>query len=332
MFERASALRFLRIAEGIDAHNQAGSLYEQGKLTEAYKVIDDAYAQAFKLKSIREYRPVLLTGDVITWPEIRQFAANGHEFGNHTISHPRLAVLTEENLLYELEQCKEEIRLQLGEQHTFSAECPFGTENDRVMSYAYKIHPALRNRMPASYLEELNRWSEKLPYQSDRQYVQWQRGPLQKTSLEEMKSWVDTLMVHHNVWLVLTFHGVDGVGWEAKPSSELSAYFKYMKKHEGRLWVCTFGEATRYMREKMAATIGSSLKNEKITVTLSHTLDPEIYNTPLTIKTYVAQDWDDVVVTQNGRPLQFQTSDDNNQKYVRYNATAGAGDITIKKK
>lgn len=153
LFERASALRFLDIENAIELHNQSGSLYEQGKLDEAYKVVDDAYASVRKKKSTSEKRPVLLKPPFITWPEIKAFAANGHEFGSHTISHPRLAVLDEQNLLYELEKCKEEILNKLGAEHTFSAECPFGTENERVMEYAYKVYPALRNRMPEPFLE-----------------------------------------------------------------------------------------------------------------------------------------------------------------------------------
>ena len=99
LFERASALRFLDIENAIEAHNSAGALFEQGKTDESFKVVDEAFAKARKKNSGREVRPVLLTGEMITWDEIRNFAKNGHEFGNHTISHPRLAVLTEANWL-----------------------------------------------------------------------------------------------------------------------------------------------------------------------------------------------------------------------------------------
>src|SRR5688572_28520093 len=53
VFERASALRFLNIENAVALHNQAGALYEQGKTNEAFKVIDDAYAVARKLKTIK---------------------------------------------------------------------------------------------------------------------------------------------------------------------------------------------------------------------------------------------------------------------------------------
>ena len=118
LFERASALRFLSIDSAIEKHNRAGSLFESNKVAEAYQTVDQAFAEAWNKKHSREVRPILLRGDRITWPEIKAFAANGHEFGSHTISHPRLAVLDEPNMLYELEKCKEEIRNQVGEEHT----------------------------------------------------------------------------------------------------------------------------------------------------------------------------------------------------------------------
>jgi peptidoglycan/xylan/chitin deacetylase (PgdA/CDA1 family) len=329
IFERASALRFLNMEDAVSLHNNAGSLYDQGKTEEAFKAVDEAFAKARKLKSIKEMRPVLLTGELITWPEIKQYADNGHEFGNHTISHPRLAVLDETNLLYELEKCKEEIRQQLGERHLFSAECPFGTENERVMQYAYKIHPALRNRMPEPFLEELNRWSEKFPYQSSKEYIQWQRGPLQKISLDQMKSYVDTLITHNNVWLVLTFHGVDGVGWEPRTSSELRSYFGYMKKHEAEIWIATFGDVTRYMRERMAAKISEDANANSITVSVSHSLDPKLYDVPLTIKTYVGG-WKKITVSHNGKTSPFREETDGQGKYVLYQVTPGAGNVVIK--
>lgn len=331
LFERASALRFLDIDGAIEKHNQAGSLFEQDKIQEAYKVVDDAYALARKKKSTAEIRPVLLKPPFITWPEIKAFAANGHEFGSHTISHPRLAVLDEPNILYEMEKCKEEILNQLGPEHTFSAECPFGTENERVMEYAYKIHPALRNRMPEKFLIELNRGSAHTPGEYQNEYIQWQRGPLQKTTPELMNSWVDTLLVHDNVWLVLTFHGIDGVGWEAKPHEELKEFFTYIKKHEDKLWVTTFGEATKYMRERMNASTKVEKENDKIVVNLTHTLDKSQYTEPLTLKTYVNTDWKQILVKQGNESVTTSPLSDDNGSYVLYKATPNGSDVEITK-
>jgi peptidoglycan/xylan/chitin deacetylase (PgdA/CDA1 family) len=327
LFERCSALRFLDIENAIQSHNSAGSLYENKKYDEAFKIVDEAFATARKKGSPAEIRPVLLTGDLITWPEIKKYAANGHEFGNHTISHPRLAVLDEANLLYELEKCKEEIKLQLGSAHTFSAECPFGTENERVMEYAYKIHPALRNRMPEPFLEEINRWNPAAPTLSKKDYVQWQRGPLKKTTVNEMKSYVDTLLSDNNIWLVLTFHGVDGVGWEAKPHQELKEYFSYMKTHEDSLWVGTFGDVTKYIREKMNSKIAIQKNDDGVSITLTHGLD-SVYNYPLTLKTYV-DDVDELIIKQGSTSIPYTRHNDQKGNYLLYKAVPNRDDIKI---
>jgi peptidoglycan/xylan/chitin deacetylase (PgdA/CDA1 family) len=332
LFERASALRFLNIDNAIELHNRAGSLFEQNKTAEAFQVVDDAFATARKKKSMSEIRPVLLEPPFISWAEIKTFAANGHEFGSHTISHPRLAVLDEQNLLYEMEKCKAEIHEQLGVEHTFSAECPFGTENERVMEYAYKVHPALRNRMPESFLVELNRGSAHTPGEYESEYIQWQRGPLQKTTMATMKSWIDTLLVHDNVWLVLTFHGIDGIGWEAKPHEELKEFFSEMKKHEERLWVATFGDVTKYMRERMAASAKADKQGDQILVQLSHTLEKNMYDVPLTLKTYVNADWKEVLVTQGDQSNTISSLSDERGTYVLYDAAPNGSVVDLSKK
>ena len=331
LFERASALRFLNIENAIETHNQAGALYEQNKVDESFKVVDDAYALARKKKSVTEVRPVLLKPPFITWPEIKAFAANGHEFGSHTISHPRLAVLDEQNILYELEKCKEEILHQLGPDHTFSAECPFGTENERVMEYAYKVHPALRNRMPEPFLVELNRSTSHSPgeYKKQKEYIQWQRGPLKRHTVEEMKSYVDTLLLYDNVWLVLTFHGVDGVGWEAKPHQEHKAYFTYIKEKEDKVWVATFGEVTKYMRERMNGSAKVDKQGGKIVVNLTHTLDQDQYNVPLTLKTYVDAGWKQIKVRQGSETFTTRSMSDSVGAYVIYQAIPNGEAVEI---
>jgi len=329
LFERASALRFLNIENAVTLHNDAGSLYETGKMDEAIAKVEEGFATARKSKSSTNTGTRSQQGDVITWDEIRAMAAQGHEFGNHTISHPRLSVLDEPNLLYEIEKCKEELNNQLGMEHTFSLECPFGTENERVMEYAYKIHPALRNRMPEQFMEEINRWNKMTPGLSKKEYVQWQRGPLQKNSLSEMKSWVDTLLVHDHVWLVLTFHGVDGIGWEAKPHEELLEYFSYMKQYEEDLWIAPFRDVTKYMRERMSATVQAVDTKGKIVISLTHALDPVLYNFPLTLKTYVAADWKDVEIKQGNKSIRVVSGVDKKGSFVLYPATPNAETIEI---
>ena len=323
-FERASAIPFLGYKGTLAYHSDAGALYEQGKTGEAWHLIDSAYKKVrnheFKMAGSPDEEKRHLT-----WQAIKGYAAQGHEFASHTITHPRLSVLTEPNLIYELEKSKEEILKQLGESYTFSAECPYGTEDERVMSYAYKIYPALRNRMPEKYLGELNRSQKTQPGTLSKEYVQWQRGATTKTPLSLMKSWVDTVAAHKNNWLVLVFHGVDGVGWEALPHEMLQEYFGYIKEHDDKVWIATFADVTKYMRERMHATVKGKETGNKIMVDLTHSLDKSMYDIQLTLRTYVPADWKEVQVKQGDKTQTVSSSTNNKGTFVLYQLQPNKG-------
>ena len=116
-----------------------------------------------------------------------------------------------------------------------------------------------------------------------------------------MKSWVDTVEAHDNNWLVLVFHGVDGKGWEALPGSLLQEYFEYIKKHEDKSWIATFGDVTKYMRERMNAKVNTIMKGNNIEVDLTHSLDKSMYNLPLTLRTMVPASWTKATVKQGDK-------------------------------
>jgi peptidoglycan/xylan/chitin deacetylase (PgdA/CDA1 family) len=329
LFERASVAAYAPYRGLREYHTRAGELYEGGKQEEAYRVIDQALEKVRngELKRVMERDDYDAGENVITWDRIRAIAENGHEFGSHTITHPRLAVLDEDNLLYELEKSREDILNKLGVEHTFSAECPYGTENERVMEYAYEIYPALRNRMPAEYLAELNRGNREDPGSFTEEYVQWQRGPLTDTLMELMKSWVDTCLLRDNIWLVLVFHGVEGIGWESKTRDELVEYFDYLNRHRDRIWIATFRDVTKYIRERMNATVKTIREGKAIQVELTHDLDRDMYDLPLTLKTAVPGNWQNVQVMQEGNELEARLSHDDG--YVQYEAVPNAGIIRL---
>lgn len=330
LFERASAVGFLGYPALVDSHTRAGAAVDAGNVERACQIIDEAYAKvrAGKVEKLREGAEYS-GSEQITWEEIGEFALRGHEFACHTISHPRLAVLDEANMRWELEKCREDILNRLGPVHTFSCECPYGTENERVMEVALEIFPALRNRMPEAYLDELNRGSRREPGRSDKTYVQWQRGALSETPMEVMNSWIDTCLAHDNLWLVLVYHGVDGVGWEAIPGDTLDQFFKTIKSNDGNLWVATFQDVTKYMRERMHSEAVVTRERDQIHVRLSHTLDPGLYQMPLSMRTAIPDRWESCHVTQDGTPVDYETGYDQEGKFITYQAVPNGEPVII---
>lgn len=332
-FERASAAGFLGYRGTLEYHTSAGAAIDAGKKEEAYKIIDGLYekVRAGEFKLGHKVSNESKEAEGVTWDDIRSYAAQGHEFASHTVTHPRLAALDEVNMVYELEKSKEDILNQLGPNYIFSVEGPYGTENERVMEYIHKIYPASRNRMPESYLMELNRSSRVSPTNSEKEYVQWQRGATTKTPLPLMKTWIDTVATNDNNWLVLVFHGVDGIGWESLTSDDLKEYFGYIKAKDDNLWVATFGDVTKYMRQRMSANVQTSKKKDDIFVELTHSLDNSIYNIPLTLKSYVAPDWEQVSVTQDGEEKLLTPQRDGKGSYILYQANPNSTPIKLSK-
>jgi peptidoglycan/xylan/chitin deacetylase (PgdA/CDA1 family) len=319
--ERCSAAGYLGFEGTISYHTRAGSLYSSGRRQQAYHLMDSLYAKVRRGDFVAGYEPCPEYKEAIgsSWDDFRKDATDGYEIASHSITHATMPGMDEANIRYELEKSKEEIKNQLGDKYTFSAEVPYGYEDARVMQIAYKIYPALRNRMPEDFLKEIDRASKTLPHPSDnKDYVQWQRGPLSKTPLPLMESWVDTACANTDTWLVLVFHGIDSLGWEWTPIPKLEEYFTYIKARESKLWIATFGDATRYMREREHANVTSEEKENTIIVSLTHSLDKTKYDLPLTLKTYVPKNWNQVTVTQGQTITKVTPAHDTKGSYVLY--------------
>lgn len=340
-YERASAIRFAPYNDAYKYHARAGELIEAHKPQQAYKVIDEGFSKirsgALKPSTVKaevkKYLDAMLyvkpNVDLITWPKLEKYAKEGFEIGSHSVSHSYLCVLDSTNMAYELIKSKEELMNHLGPDAAFSAECPFGIEDPRVMAMGHELYFALRNRMPRPYLTEIDRGSKANPLDSNREYVQWQRGPLTHTPMTLMKSWVDTALERKNIWLVLVFHGVDGIGWEPLTHQELNEYFSYIKDRQNDLWVATFKDVTKYIRERVSGKASAARDGSKIDVKLVHNLNPNIYNLPLTLKTYVPSGWKSVRLKQGNHESTEETRTDNAGTYVLYEARPNGPDIEL---
>jgi len=333
-FERASAAKYLGYIGANAYYDSSAILFEDGKETDAYKIMDSLYSKARNgsLKKGQELSMEVAQEKGLTWDSIKLYASQGYEFASHTITHAHMAVLDTANMFYELEKSKEDIKNHLGNQYTFTAEIPFGIEHPRAMKYALPAYPTLRNMMTDPYMQEINRGYRTQPGSSDKEYVQWQRGATTKTPLPLMNSWIDTTLIHDNIWLVLVFHGIDGMGYEALPHELLDTYFQYIKKNDDRLWVANFSDVAKYMRERMSASINTEKSANKIIVHLQHSLDKNTYNIPLTLKTYVPAEWKHVEVKQDGHHQQFHVQKNDGQPYILYQVNPNGGVIELSQK
>jgi peptidoglycan/xylan/chitin deacetylase (PgdA/CDA1 family) len=71
----------------------------------------------------------------LSWDALRDLAERGIEIGSHTISHPHLPLLSDEELARELRDSRESIEDELGRPCPFLA-YPFGDQDERVRAAA----------------------------------------------------------------------------------------------------------------------------------------------------------------------------------------------------
>ena len=341
-FERASAVRYLGYEDAYQYHMEAGGLYEQGEVQAAYDVIDEGYRKVregvhepkdgdwdYPLSPyMYEVLAVEPGVDLVTWDMLESYDGERHEFGSHTITHPYLSVMDEKNIRYELRESKKAIRAHLGRDHTFTAELPFGTKDERAVAIGHGVFPALRNRLPEPYLTEIPRGSEVQPGTTSTAYTLWQRGPLTDTPMSEMKRWVDVTEREDHVWLVLVFHGIEGIGWEPKSEAEMVEYLDYIDARTDDLWVATYADGVTYVRERMAASVSTTVEDDGVTVRLTHSLGAR-YDLPLTLRTAVPESWSSVQVTQGDRQVTVDPQMGEEGQVVQYRARPNTAPIRI---
>lgn len=340
--ERASMLRYLGVVQAVDVvqasfrPNSAGAQIAAGnfapidavlaKLRETGATYAVGVRPYMPVRSEESGRPLAAQPGGLTWDEFRREAAKGHEFANHLVSHAHTPGLDEANILYEAEKAREDLREQLGEKHTFSIESAYGIHDERVGKILVPRFPLTRNWVADTdeFMDGIMRGNSTSPASSKREYVQWQRGPVTATPLEEMKGWVDTSLAN-GTWLVLVIHGIEGVGYQPLQAEKVRAYFDYLKAQEGRLWVATYQDGAKYMRERMRSTVTTKQVGNAIEVTVKHSLDPKLYDLPLTARTTVPADWVSVQVRQGNQTGTVQADRQGGGSYVQYRITPNAG-------
>jgi len=340
VFERTSVIWYLGTIERVEAAGTANLNPQRMIQSGDFTPVDAALAKLratgvtytaggkpwVPVRSQEAGRPLATHPGGLTWDEFRREAAKGHEFANHAVSHARLPSLDEANILYEVDKAREDIRAQLGEKHTFSIEAPYGIDDERVRRILINRFPLTRNWIADSdeFMDGIMRGNSRDPATSTREYVQWQRGPVTATPIDEMKGWVD-ISLSHGIWLVLVIHGIEGVGYQPLATNTLRAFFDYIKAQESRLWVATFQDGGKYARERMRSVVTTKQSGQAIEISVTHTLDPNVYDLPLTARTMVPAEWTSVQVRQGKETHTVPVQRESGGSYVQYRIAPNGG-------
>ena len=108
-------------------------------------------------------------------------------------------------------------------------------------------------------------------------------------------------------------------------AERLRAYFDYIKANENRLWVATFQDGGKYIRERMKSSVTTRDVGQAIEVSVTHTLDPKLYDLPLTARTIVPAQWTSARVRQGSATRTVPVQRDGVRSYVTHRIVPNAG-------
>lgn len=207
----------------------------------------------------------------LTWPMLREMAADGQEIASHGWEHRNVTTLAPEALRHEIERNDSAIADSVG---TFP------------MTYFY---PGNRKDSLAVARCEAGRVGSRLR----------QVSMGSKRDSAWMRRWVDGLMVRGD-WGIAMTHGIT-TGYDALGDpSRFWAHLDYVSLLRDSLWVGTLAEVTAYVRERDNVRLDVSAGAGGITVTPRLTLDGAVYSQPLTL---VVRSPRPVRAVQGGRQL-----------------------------
>ncbi len=264
--------------------------------------------------------PVINWG--LNWTALKNAAADGHEIGSHTMSHPNLGGLTIERQTTELVNSQNTINMNITSQQCVTLAYPYCAPSDQTLTAQYYIAA----RHCQGYIEK----STPSNFYQISSLICGSAGSV-KTEANFITKFESTAT--SNGWCVFLLHGIDGDGgYSPLPSTTLRASLEYLDARRDTFWVSTFANAVCYIKERDdASVIELSNQDNNITLKVTDTLDDAIYDYPVTIRRPLPRNWPSANITQNGRTVDTFIMDVNSTKYVMFDVVPDGGDVVLLK-
>ena len=202
----------------------------------------------------------IVTGSWASWAGL---AADGHEIGNHSKTHQDLTLLTDPAQLDdEINGSANTIAAHIGHL-PFTFAFPYNHETPALDALVLQRHHAIREN--------------EAPF-GDGIYT-----------AAEMNAAVDQA-VQQGQWLVPQMHGFLPQEYGPVSPQILDAHLAYVQSRAADLWVDTYGHVSRYAQERDHALLALyANQNHQMLFTLTTSLDPTVFNGPLTVQVTTGQ-------------------------------------------
>ena len=161
---------------------------------------------------------------------------------------------------------------------------------------------------------------------------------IKDSNVDTVNAYLDAC-VENGGWFITAAHElVDGGNHSIYPDN-YKLILDNMKEHEeaGKLWVATFSEAVKYLREYQNSTVYQYLNTDGMFVEVSlnektasgKALDSAVFDMPLTVKVEIPEGWERVRFRQNGEETYANSFTDGGKCYAYVDIVPGSGKVSV---
>ena len=267
---------------------------------------------------------------------------------SHSMSHANLTddyvpINTQQEVFnYELAESQTHISSLFPKYDIITFAIPYGGMSDAAYDFAAERYYAIRTTrrgvqsLDPGFSREYGSWSmmySPATYQSnyanldDPETVQW----------EAIKGAIDEAA---NGWYIPITHRVGDVEETDLTYAMADKMFAYIAqlKNEGKVWVTTYSEAVKYVRERQNSTVHAYTEGGSIYVDVTMAavtedglaLSADVFNTPLTVKVEVPADYGTVYYTTAECEYVAEPFSDGSKNYVYVNVAPNAGPVKLR--
>jgi peptidoglycan/xylan/chitin deacetylase (PgdA/CDA1 family) len=261
------------------------------------------------------------------WSAWQTVADQGHEVASHTVTHPYLSTVSEEQMRLEFSISQALINQNIVGHPCITLAYPYADSNDLVQTVVADYYVAARGSWAheggfVNYYESgQNRYDVYHPLN----FYNTGSIPMDTRDITDgdFNFELDEAALNH-AWLTLMFHDVP----------DAAAFASILDYVQGKdiYWIDTFGNVARYMKERMNSTVQvvtDTPSQITIDVVMDSSLPTSLYNVPLTIRSTVPFSWSQVLMQQGGNVQTLTPTVENGEKVVYYNALPNGGDIVL---
>jgi len=264
------------------------------------------------------------------WTQVQNASADGNEIANHTFKHLDLTTLSAAEKKTEIRDAKYFFSSKIGGKHLISFAYPFGTYNQEVIdSIRNSNHIGSRSVQPSSgnytynFAPTDNDYYKILTYGMDNTISLSQfYGQIQNT----INGGGLLTYLYHSIYS----NTVTDNSYAQIHQDVLAKQLDTLISKKDQVWICTFGQAIQYHREKKTAVLTETsapfADGNTWKLNLSDQLPDSLYFQALTMKVKIPATVTNILsVIQNGNQLKFSIS----PGYLNFNAVPDGGEIII---